>query len=250
MAKLEIVYEDSALVAVNKPSGLASIPGRGEKDSALEQLARQLKLPMSGSEDPRIRVVHRLDKDTSGVLLFAKTIDAQRHLSHQFQNNWAVKEYLALVIGRPAEESGVIDAPIRPDKQRVGYMKVDKHGKRALTEWRVEETFRGLTLVRAMPKTGKTHQIRVHMQHMGHPLAVDPLYGPTGEMYGQGIFLSRFKRNYRLGKWQEEKPLIARLTLHAQKLTVKLPDGKELSLEAKMPKDFAATLKMLRKYWR
>lgn len=250
MAKLEILYEDDAVVAVNKPAGLASIPGRDESDSVLERLGRQLHLPTTGEQDPRVRVVHRLDKDTSGVLLFAKTIDAQRHLSHQFQNNTVAKEYVAFVIGRPAEQTGEIDAPIGPDRQRVGAMKIDKRGKPARTQWTIQETFRGLTLVRAMPKTGKTHQIRVHLQHIGHPLAVDPLYGTTPDEKGPGIFLSRFKRDYRLGKWQEEKPLIARLTLHAEKLTITLPSGEQRTITAEIPKDFLATLKMLRKHGR
>src|SRR5215218_675214 len=95
-----------------KPAGLATIPGRGEDDSVLERLGRQLGLPSGGSADPRVRVVHRLDKDTSGVLLFAKHVAAQRHLSHQFQNNAIEKQYLALVVGRPAQPEGEIDAPL------------------------------------------------------------------------------------------------------------------------------------------
>jgi len=131
--QLEIVYQDESIVAINKPAGLASIPGRSETDSAIQQLGRQLSLPTSGEADPRIRVVHRLDKDTSGILLFAKNLAAQRHLSHQFQNNSVRKEYLALVIGRPPTEEGEIDAPIEPDRQRVGAMKVDRRGKPART---------------------------------------------------------------------------------------------------------------------
>src|SRR6266404_3322930 len=94
--KLDILHDDHDVVAVNKPAGLATIPGRGESDSVLERLAAQLALPASGTDDPRIRVVHRLDKGTSGVLLFAKNSAAQRHVSHQFQNNQVHKEYLAL----------------------------------------------------------------------------------------------------------------------------------------------------------
>jgi len=101
-------------VAVNKPAGLATIPGRGEEDSVLERLGRQIGLPSSGTSDPRVRVVHRLDKDTSGVLLFAKNVETQRHLSHQFQNNRVEKEYLALVCGRPGEREGEIDAALAP----------------------------------------------------------------------------------------------------------------------------------------
>src|SRR5437667_6242181 len=114
MDRLDILYEHERIVAVNKPAGLATIPGRGETSSVLQELSRQLDLPCTGSSDPRLRVVHRLDKDTSGVLLFAKNIDSQRHLSHQFQNNTVEKEYLALVAGRTSEINGEIDAPIGP----------------------------------------------------------------------------------------------------------------------------------------
>ena len=116
--RLEILYQDENVVAVNKPADLATIPGRSEKTSVLEVLAAQLKLPCTGQADPRLRVVHRLDKDTSGVLLFALNVDAQRHLSHQFQNNQAGKQYLALVIGRPESESGEVDAPLARSQAR------------------------------------------------------------------------------------------------------------------------------------
>src|SRR4051794_27741724 len=176
---IDILQETPDWVAVAKPAGLATIPGRGEDDSVLEALGAQLGLPHAGTADPRLRVVHRLDKETSGVLLFAKHTAAQRHLSHQFQNNVVRKEYLAIVAGHPAADEGEIDAKLAPHPADKLRMSVVRHGGRpARTRWRVEQRFRGYALVRCFPRTGKTHQLRVHLKHAGMPLAVDVLYNP------------------------------------------------------------------------
>ena len=245
---LEILFEDEHLVALNKPAGLASIPGRGESDSIIEQLARQLNLPHSGSADPRLRLVHRLDKETSGVMLLAKDLAAQRHLSHQFQNNTIAKEYLALVVGRPASSEGEIDAPLAPHPASPKRMAVTKHGRPARTLWRIEQTFRDYTLLRVFPKTGKTHQIRVHLKHSGLPLAIDSLYNPPPQGTEVGIFLSQFKRGYRPARGHDERALIARLTLHAERLTFQHPDGRTVSIAAPLPKDFRVLLQQLQRF--
>lgn len=247
---LHFLWEDEDFVAVNKPAGLATIPGRGETDSALEQLSRQLRLPCSGLQDPRLRVVHRIDKETSGVLLFARNVDAQRHLSRQFQNNQVAKEYLALVAGRPVETQGEIDAPMALHPTDRRRMAVVKHGGRpARTLWKIEERFRDYALLRVFPKTGKTHQIRVHLKRVGLPLAVDRLYNPPPAGVGVGILLSSFKRGYRSAK-NVERPLIERVTLHALALTFQDRTGREQRVEAPASKDFNAVLNMLRKYGR
>ena len=249
---LDILAQTDDWVAVMKPAGLATIPGRGESDSVLEQLGRQLDLPSGGTADPRVRVVHRLDKDTSGVLLFAKHTAAQRHLSHQFQNNTIGKEYLALVAGRPKEQEGEVDAPLARHPTSPQRMAVVRHGGRpAKTAWRVEEAFRNFTLLRVFPKTGKTHQIRVHLQSIGLPLAIDPLYNaPRGGGGTPGLLLSTFKRGYRPAAGEVERPLIERLTLHAEKLRFVDVGGGDVRVEAPLPKDYRAALNMLRKYGR
>ncbi|WP_428937729.1 RluA family pseudouridine synthase [Fontivita pretiosa] len=243
--RLPILYEDADLVAIDKPSGLATIPGRGETDSVLQRLSRQLGLPYVGTDDPRLRLVHRLDKETSGVLLLARNLRAQRHLSHQFQNNTATKEYLALVVGHPSGDEGQIDAPIGPHPSSPQRMAVRRHGGRpARTLWRVEQRFKHFTLLRVFPKTGKTHQIRVHLGHIGLPLAVDPLYNPQAPP----LLLSSIKRDYRIKPGEPERPLIDRLTLHAEKLSVIHSNGTPLALLAPLPRDFRAVLNMLAKY--
>jgi RluA family pseudouridine synthase len=246
---LEILLDDADLVAVIKPAGLATIPGRTEEDAeenVLTRLGKQLKLPTIGTADPRLRVVHRLDKDTSGVLLFAKHSAAQRHLSGQFQHNTTQKEYLALVTGRPQSDEGVIDAPLGVSPTSKRRMAVVRHGGRdAVTAWKVEARYRDYALLRVFPKTGKTHQIRVHLHSIGLPLAIDPLYYPGGAGVATGIFLSRFKSDYRPNRYGEERPLIDRLTLHAERLRFTHLDGRPIELVAPPPKDFRAVVNML-----
>jgi 23S rRNA pseudouridine955/2504/2580 synthase/23S rRNA pseudouridine1911/1915/1917 synthase len=249
---LDILAEMADWVAVMKPAGLATIPGRAETDSVLERLGRQLNLPSSGTDDPRLRVVHRLDKDTSGVLLFAKHVGAQRHLSHHFQNNTIEKEYLALVRGRPETDAGEIDAPLARHPVSKERMAIVKHGGRpARTAWKVEEPFRDFALLRVFPRTGKTHQIRVHLMSIGLPLTIDPLYNaPRGPGASPGLLLSQFKRGYRPAGREAERPLIERLTLHAEKLRFEGMDGSSVEVVAPLPKDLRAALNMLRKYGR
>ena len=246
MSDIDILWQDANYVAISKPAGLASISGRGEKVNAFEQTAHAIGLPHRGEQDPRLRVVHRIDKDTSGLLLFAKNKAAQKHVSHQFQNNQVNKEYLALVAGRPDTDEGEIDAPMARHPSSPKKMAINKNGRPARTLWKLEENLGPFTLLRVFPKTGKTHQIRVHLKSIGLPLAIDPLYNPKAP---PAILLSAFKRNYKKGS-DEERPLISRLTLHAEKLRFVAPGGEEVEVVAPVPKDLRAAVNMLGKYAR
>lgn len=234
---LEILYQDDDLVVVNKPPKLLSIPGRQyeEEESVYSLLSRQF-------ED--LFIVHRLDKQTSGVLVFARNAAAHKHLSAQFEKRATHKVYHVLVEGSFPSDEGVIEQPIM-NTGSGSKMRIAKNGKYALTEFRVLERFHSYTLLEAVIKTGRTHQIRVHFQGIGHPLAVDFKYGNRSE-----LFLSQIKhRKYKLGKNQEERPLLSRVSLHSYALTLKHPvTGKNLTFEAPYPKDFRAILRQLEKW--
>ena len=238
MLRLEVLHEDEHVLVVVKPAGLLTIPDRvGNADSLQALLERRYG---------KVFIVHRLDRETSGVVCFARTEAAHRHLSMQFEQHKVGKHYLALVDGVMHQETGEIDKPIGPHPIIAGKMAVSKQGKPSFTHYQVLELFKQFTLVEATLKTGRTHQIRVHFQSIGYPLAVDPLYGRR-----EGFLLSEIKgRNYRSGKFsKEERPLMARTSLHAARLVFDHPEtGKRLKFSAELPKDFNAVLNQLRKW--
>jgi 23S rRNA pseudouridine955/2504/2580 synthase/23S rRNA pseudouridine1911/1915/1917 synthase len=236
---LQVAYRSPAVIAILKPAGLATIPGRGVDVSLIEMM--QEALP-----DDDVRIVHRLDQETSGVILFAFGEDAQRKLGLQFSERTVHKTYLALARGCPPDDRGVIDLPIGPDAVHPEKMSIrTKHPKPTLTEWERIEQLGDFVLLRCMPKTGRTHQIRVHLQASALPLAVDSAYGGASE-----LMLSRIKANYRQSRRHEERPLMARVSLHAESITFVDPaTGTEQRVEAPIPKDFRATLNQLRKLY-
>lgn len=235
--RIDILLDDPAFLAVNKPAGVPTIPGRQGGASVRDLLAR-------GGPGGELRIVHRLDKQTSGALLLARTAEAQRALSEQFQRREVEKTYLALVRGAPDRDAGLINAPLARDPKSPTRMVVQpKKGKPSRTRWEVLERFGGIALIRCRPLTGRQHQIRVHLAHASMPLLVDPVYGRS-----EGFFLSEVKARYKRGKFQEERPLIARLTLHAESLAFAHPaTGAPIRVEAPLPKDLRATLNQLRK---
>jgi len=169
---LDVIHEDHELLIVAKPAGLLSVPGKSEDlaDCLLTRVQEAF---------PTARLVHRLDRDTSGVMVFAQTAHAQRHLSMQFEKRAVKKTYVARLAGRLEPKAGSIDAPLIVDWERRPIQKVcHETGKPALTEWRVQRYADGETRVRLMPKTGRSHQLRVHMLSLGHPILGDPLYAP------------------------------------------------------------------------
>lgn len=237
---VHILFEDASLLVVEKPPGMLSIPERF--DPLKENLLGKLRQIYG-----QVLVVHRLDRETSGLMCFARTEEAHRNLSIQFTERQVDKYYLALVDGRPLPPTGTIDKPIGPHPSIAGKMAISPLGKPALTLYRVLDTYRSFSLVEANIKTGRTHQIRVHLNSIGHPLAVDPLYGKRAF-----LLLSEIKlRNFHLGKYAEEKPLIQRLTLHAWRLGLNHPvHGERLEVESPLPKDFRALLSQLDKWGR
>jgi 23S rRNA pseudouridine1911/1915/1917 synthase len=249
---LSILYEDDDLLVVDKPAGLLVIPDRWDPTKptvvklARSYLQARTVVPAEPApEAPRIWVVHRLDRETSGVLILAKSGSAHAGLSQQFEHGKVQKTYLALVSSQGLRIEGVIRLPIGLHPHRPGVMAIRRrHGKFAITRYSIAERFRGYTLLHVRPQTGRSHQIRVHLQAIGHPLAIDPLYGS-----GQPLLLSALKPSYRPKAGTEERPLMARLTLHAQALELTHPRrGEPLKWVAPLPKDFAAVLRNLRRY--
>jgi 23S rRNA pseudouridine1911/1915/1917 synthase len=240
MPHYELLYEDAAVLVVAKPAGLLTIPDRfGNKDSLQSALER---------DHGKVYVVHRLDRETSGVLCFARSEAAHRHLSMQFEHHTVDKFYHVLVEGIVHHDEGEIDKPIGEHPTIPGKMIITAHGKPSLTFYRVLERFQRYTLLEAQLKTGRTHQIRVHFQNIGYPLAVDALYGRRA-----AFILSEIKgKAYKTGKYSgEERPLLERTSLHASRLRFDHPvSGERLEFCAELPKDFQAVLNQLRKWGR
>ena len=181
---LEVIYEDAALVVVNKPAGMVVHPAPGDLTGTLVNalLGRYQGLP---GDSGRPGIVHRLDKDTSGLIVVARTPQALAALAGAFKRHQVHKEYLSLLIGTPKPEAGAIDAPIgRDPRHRQQMAVVSTGGRESRTEYRTEERFSGYALVRALPETGRMHQIRVHFAAKGHPVAGDALYGRPAPKLG------------------------------------------------------------------
>ena len=220
--EIPIIYENEHLIAVNKPAGIVVHPGAGNANGTLVNGLINLYPQLINIGDRnRPGVVHRLDKDTSGVILIAKTTLAYTHLSSQLKNRKAKKSYYALVKGIPVEHKSKIEGPISRNTKNRKKMSVNPSGKEAVTYYETIKNFQNFTLICAEPETGRTHQIRVHMAAIGHPIAGDHLYG------GKVDFI---KRQF----------------LHAYSMQISMPESNEIeTFIAPLPKDLTYSLENL-----
>ncbi|HLI93317.1 MAG TPA: RNA pseudouridine synthase, partial [Puia sp.] len=201
-----ILFENEAFIVIDKPAGFLSIPDREGKEPSLKSWLRE--------KYGNIYVVHRLDRETSGVIVFAKDEAMHKYLSGIFENREVEKQYQGIVVGTLPNQQGSVDLPLMEHPTRAGVMVTNRRGKASLTDYQVLEELGAYSLVQFRIHTGRTHQIRVHMQALGNPVACDELYGD-----GRPVYLSGIKRNYKLSKDQEqERPIVARLALHSQLL--------------------------------
>ncbi|HEX21915.1 MAG TPA: 23S rRNA pseudouridine(1911/1915/1917) synthase RluD, partial [Chromatiales bacterium] len=224
---LDIVFEDEAVLVINKPAGLVVHPGAGNMDGTLSNAL--LHYDPALEQVPRAGVVHRLDKDTSGLLVVARTLMARKSLVEQLQARDFEREYLALAVGLMTA-GGTVEAPIGRHPTHRLRQAVVPGGREAITHYRVEERFRAHTLLRVKLETGRTHQIRVHMAYLKYPLVGDPVYGgrlriPAGATPGLDAALRVFKRQ----------------ALHAERLGFEHPiSGESVSWQVPLPVDMAA----------
>lgn len=240
---LPVVYEDAAFVVVNKPPGMVTHPAKGHWSGTLVnalQFHFDTLSTVAGTHRPGI--VHRLDRDTSGLLIVAKEDRAHASLAAQFEGRTIRKEYLAIVRGEPSRDSDYIEKPIGfhpTERERMAIRLPEDGAKAASTFYEVLERLGGFSLVRCHPKTGRTHQIRVHLTHIGHPIVADKMYSGRAKLTVGDI----------LGPDAEdaERVLIERQALHAHRLEFDHPrTGERLKLEAPIPADMAETLLALR----
>lgn len=236
MKGCSIIYENDDFVAIDKNSGVLTIPDRHDdsQSSLYKMLTRQYG---------KIFIVHRLDRDTSGLILFAKNEETHKHLSQLFEQRKIEKIYLGIVRGNLTPAEGSINEPIAEHPARKGEMIISKRGKASITDYKVLENYGIFSLVQFDIHSGRTHQIRVHTKSIGHPIICDTVYGDS-----KPILLSSFKKKYKLSKDdEEERPIMNRLALHSHSLSFTDSHNKKHTLEAPLPKDMRALLQQLKK---
>lgn len=233
---LRIVYQDADVAVIDKPAGLVVHPSAGHAEGTMVNALLFHLTDLSGlGGEIRPGIVHRLDKDTSGLMVVAKHDAAHRFLTGEWQTGSVIKEYLALVYGTPRAEEGTVDAPIGRDPRDRKRMAVVESGRGAVTHWRVEAALRHASLLRCRLETGRTHQIRVHMKSIGHPIVGDPMYsGPQWRGIPDKII-------------QKALSNLDRQALHATRLTFPHPtSGETMDFTSELPEDLSAVVELLR----
>lgn len=224
-----LIFENENYFAINKPTGIAVLEDRSKAPvKSLLELAKEYL--------PGAQACHRIDKETSGVLVFSKHSEAYRSLAIQFENREVMKFYHALVHGVHEFKEETIEMSLTFSS---GIARPDPRGKFAATIVETLAVFGPFTLLLCMPLTGRTHQIRVHLSGIGAPIVGDEKYG------GKPFFLSEVKRKYHSGKYEEEKPMLGRTALHAFSIGFRDLNGAEIKIEADYPKDLSATVNQL-----
>ena len=233
--RLDIIYEDEDILIINKPSGLVTHPGPGNWEGTLANALLHYNAGLSVLD--RAGIVHRLDKNTSGLMVVAKNQKSQKYLVEQFQTHSVEREYSAIVYGNMIS-GGTVNDPIGRDSKDRIKQAVRVNGKDAVTHYRVIDRYANHTHIKAILETGRTHQIRVHLSHIGYPLVGDPLYG--GRL--------RFPKKAR-EEIKEALQAFQRQALHSKKLTLKHPTtGNEMSWKIELPKDMSSLLDVLNSF--
>ncbi len=247
--EIAVLWEDEHLLVLAKPSGLLTSPDRldPQRPSLMKLLHAGIKQGKSWAESRALGYLanaHRLDFETSGVLLLAKSKPILVALADLFGAEKPLRTLVALVQGRPSSDRFEVDVRLAPHPAWPGLVRVDsRHGKRALTQFEVVERFRDCTLLRCRPVTERPHQIRVHLRQAGHPVMGDRLYG------GAPLLLSQLKPGYRLKPRRIERPLISQAAIHAERVELVHPvTGAPLTFAAPWPKDLSVAVKYLRRY--
>lgn len=247
--EIPVLYEDSELMALEKPARLLTSPDRydAERPNLMKLLHGAIEAGKPWAKERGLNYLmnaHRLDFETSGIILMAKTKPMLVQLANLFGSEKPLKQYVALVHGSPAHEAFEVNAKLSPHPIKVGLIRVDeKGGKHSRTIFTVTEKFRNISVLNCQPLTGRTHQIRVHARHAGLPIVGDALYG------GTNLLLSQLKSDFRLKPKKVENPLIGRVALHAAELKLMHPTtGVEVVITSPLPKDITVALKYLRKY--
>ncbi len=233
----EIVFEDDHLVVINKPAPYLTIPDR--YDRTIPSLVGILS-----ERREQLYINHRLDKETSGLIVFTKSEQAHKTLSADFERREIEKLYYTIVMGQPTEEIGLIDLPILQSNSRKKGMIVSDNGKESQTKYRIIESYNRFSFLEINLLTGRQHQIRVHMRAIGCPIVCDRQYGD-----GKAFYLSQIKRKMNRPDEYEEKPLLSRVALHAHSLKFKHPATEEsMKFSVELPKDMKAVIHQLGKW--